>query len=153
MKEVATIVKITGKIAVVQIEKHTECDSCKACAFRNGKSTVKLKALNEAGAVEGDRVIVQAEKDNRLLASFVVYIIPVLTAAAGVLIGAFCLKQEIWMAVLCLVGLAVGFAAVFCFDKIFAKTRGFGMEVIQILQKADTENKIYSKEDNNGKGI
>ena len=44
MKELATVVNTAGKIATVQIEKKPECDSCKMCAFRNGKSRVKVRA-------------------------------------------------------------------------------------------------------------
>ena len=50
MKELATVVNTAGKIATVQIEKKPECDSCKMCAFRNGKSRVKVRALNAVGA-------------------------------------------------------------------------------------------------------
>ena len=48
-----------------------------------GESRVKVRALNAVGAKTGDTVLVKAEKDNRLLASFIVYILPVLFAAAG----------------------------------------------------------------------
>ena len=92
MTERAVVVKTAGRIAVLQIEKKPECDSCKVCAFKAGKSRVKVKALNTAGARAGDEVIVKAEKDNRALASFIVYIIPVLLAgwsAHCVLIGKF----------------------------------------------------------------
>ena len=41
MKERAEVVKTAGRIAVLQIVKTPECDACKACAFRNGKSRVR----------------------------------------------------------------------------------------------------------------
>ena len=83
MREQAIVVKTTGKIAVLRIQKRPECEGCKICAFKEGQSVVKVKAKNTVGAKAGDTVIVQAEKDNRLLASFIVYILPVLFAAAG----------------------------------------------------------------------
>ena len=133
MKELATVVKTAGKIATVQIEKKPECDSCKICAFRNGKSRVKVRALNAVGAKAGDTVLVRAEKDNRLLASFIVYIVPVLLAGAGLLIGFFCFEEELYIALLCLAGLVLGLICVFFCDRALAKTRGFGMEVVQII--------------------
>ena len=93
MKELATVVNTAGKIATVQIEKKPECDSCKMCAFRNGRSRVKVRALNAVGAKPGDTVLVKAEKDNRLLASFIVYIVPVVLAGAGLLVGFFLLRR------------------------------------------------------------
>lgn len=93
MKELATVVNTAGKIATVQIEKKPECDSCKMCAFKNGKSRVKVRALNAVGAKPGDTVLVKAEKDNRLLASFIVYIVPVLLAGSGATGRVFLLRR------------------------------------------------------------
>lgn len=133
MKELATVVKTAGKIATVQIEKKPECDSCKMCAFRNGKSRVKVRAFNAVGAKPGDTVLVRAEKDNRLLASFIVYIVPVVLAGAGLLVGFFCFEEELYIALLCLAGLVLGLTCVFFCDRALSKTRGFGMEVVQII--------------------
>lgn len=138
MKERALVVKTAGRICVVQIEKKPECESCKVCAFRAGKSRVKVKALNVCGAKAGDEVIVRADKDNRALASFIVYIVPVLLAGLGVLIGALCFEKELWVALLCIAGLALGFGAVFTADRFLARSRGFGIEAVEIC---DTENK------------
>ena len=132
MRERAFVVKTAGKTAVLQIEKSPACEGCRICAFKAGKSRVKVKARNSAGAKKGDTVIVQAEKDNRTLASFIVYIVPVLLAGVGALVGALCALAELYIALLCLAGLALGFAAVFCIDKLLARSRGFGMEVVEI---------------------
>ena len=132
MRERAIVVKTAGKTAVLQIEKSPACEGCRICAFKAGKSRVKVKARNSAGAKKGDTVIVQAEKDNRTLASFIVYIVPVLLAGAGALVGALCALAELYIVLLCLAGLALGFAAVFCIDKLLARSRGFGMEVVEI---------------------
>ena len=145
MKEIATVVKTAGKVAVLEIVKRPECDGCKICAFRNGKSRVKVKAYNSAGARAGDNVVVRAEKDHRALASFIVYIVPVLLACAGVLAGVFLFEKEVYTALLCLAGLAVGFLAVFAADKILSKRRGFGMEVVEILQN-NAEGAILDEE-------
>ena len=132
MRERATVLKTAGKIAVLQIEKSPACEGCRICACKAGKSRVKVKALNAAGAKKGDTVIVQAEKDNRTLASFFAYIVPVLLAGAGVLIGALCKLEELYIVLLCLGGLALGFGAVFAIDKLLARSGGFGMEVVEV---------------------
>ena len=132
MGERAIAEKPGEKTAVLQIEKSPACDGCRICAFKAGKSRVKVKARNSAGATKGDTVIVQAEKDNRTLASFIVYIVPVLLAGVGALVGALCALAELYIVLLCLAGLVLGFAAVFCLDKLLARSRGFGMEVVEI---------------------
>ncbi len=157
MKERAYVVKTAGKIAVLQIEKSPACEGCKVCAFKAGKSRVKVKALNTAGAQKGDTVIVRAEKDNRTLASFVAYILPVLFAGAGVLVGALCKWEELYIVLLCLGGLALGFAAVFGIDRLLARSRGFGMEVIEVCGCAGSEqtdrNINDHSEEQNGKDV
>lgn len=55
MRERATVLKTAGKIAVLQIEKSPACEGCRICAFKAGKSRVKVKALNAAGAKKGTR--------------------------------------------------------------------------------------------------
>lgn len=62
MRERATVVKAAGKIATVRIVKNPQCESCRACAFKNGKSTVNVKAKNEIGAAVGDSVTVAAKR-------------------------------------------------------------------------------------------
>lgn len=148
MTERAIVLRTFGRIATVQIEKKPECDGCKVCAFKEGKSRVKVKALNTAGARAGDAVLVRAEKDNRLLASFLAYVPPVLFAAAGVLVGSLAIRSELWAALLCIAGIAVGFFAVWLADRFVSKTKGFGMEVVEIIH--DNEKK---EENEHGEGI
>lgn len=147
MRERATVLKTAGKIAVLQIEKSPACEGCRICAFKAGKSRVKVKALNAAGAKKGDTVIVQAEKDNRTLASFFAYIVPVLLAGAGVLIGALCKLEELYIVLLCLGGLALGFGAVFAIDKLLARSGGFGMEVVEVCPAQPEGAKSAAKTD------
>lgn len=156
MREEATVVRATGRIAVLRIEKKPACEGCKVCAFKAGQSTVKVKAFNRAGAKAGERVIVAAEKDRRALASFIVYILPVLLAGAGVAVGALALGSELWAALLCLAGAALGFAAVFGLDKLLAKTRGFGMEVVGIVcgqPPAEASENLNKENEQDGKNV
>ena len=133
MREQAIVVKTTGKIAVLRIQKRPECEGCKICAFKEGQSVVKVKAKNTVGAKAGDTVIVQAEKDNRLLASFIVYILPVLFAAAGAAVGFLALDDQLWAALCCVAGLVLGFAAVFLLDKWAVRSRRFRLEVVLVF--------------------
>jgi len=149
MKEKATVIKTTGKIATVQIIKSPQCESCKACAFKNGKSTVKVKAKNDLEAKSGDEVYIACEKDNRTLASFLVYIVPVIFLGIGAIIGYFCFKKELYTVLLCLGLLVLGFLFVFTADKLLSKSKGFGMEIIEIINNDITpEEAQENKEDN-----
>lgn len=145
MQENAIVIKannnaVSGKsIAVIKILKHAECDGCKACAFRSGKNYVTLKALNRINAKVGDNVIVKTEKDNRLFASFLVYVVPLLVGFLGLLIGTFAFEKEIFSIILCLSGIILGYIIVVVIDKIVGKRNGFGLEITQILDKIKEE--------------
>ena len=55
-----------------------------------------------------------------------------LTVLENVLIGALCKLEELYIVLLCLGGLALGFGAVFGIDKLLARSGGFGMEVVEV---------------------
>ena len=55
-----------------------------------------------------------------------------LSVEENVLIGALCKLEELYIVLLCLGGLALGFGAVFAIDKLLARSGGFGMEVVEV---------------------
>lgn len=65
---------------------------------------------------------------------------PVLFAGLGVLIGFFVFEKEVYTVLLCLGMLAAGFAAVVIFDRILSKSKGFGMEVVEIINTEQQED-------------
>lgn len=133
MTETAVVIKTNGRTALLRIEKHPECEGCKACAFKNGASTVKVKARNLCGAKTGQKVIVKGEKDNRVLASFIAYLLPVIFVALGLIPGFVFGMAEIYIFLLGMAGLAAGIAVVVILDKVLGKTKGFGLEVYAVL--------------------
>jgi sigma-E factor negative regulatory protein RseC len=134
MKERAEVVKTYKNTATVKIDRKSECSSCKMCAFKSGTNFVKVRAKNDINAKVGDAVIIDLEKDNRLTASFLIYIVPLIFAAAGLLIGNF-LGNEILMFGLCLFMLVLGYIIIALIDKKLSDKKGFSPEIVQILSK------------------
>ena len=138
MKEIAEVVKADKNVATIKIERKSDCYACNACSFKNNANYVKLRAINTIGAKKGDSVVVEMESNNRLTASFLVYILPLIFAAIGLLIGSF-FDSEIWMFIICLTMLIVGYIIISIIDKRLTNKKGFSPEIMQILLK---ENKI-----------
>jgi len=134
MKERAEVIKISGKTAVVKIDRKSECSSCGMCGFKGKNNFVKLRAKNTADAKAGDIVIIEIENDNRLAASFIVYILPLIFVAAGLIAGYFT-GSEIWMFIICLLMLAIGYIIIAAIDKKLSEKKGFCPEIVQIIQK------------------
>lgn len=127
-----------GKTATVKIGRKAECDGCKMCSFRRGENYVKVRAANPLGAKAGDRVEVFSEKSFTLQASLLVYILPLVFAAAGLICGYF-LGGEVLMFGMCLGFLLLGYIIVAAIDRALAKKRGYVPEIVRIITE-ETEH-------------
>lgn len=131
IRENGVVLKADKNTAVVKLEKKSECSTCGRCSFGRGKNYVKLRAKNLVGAKAGNEVVLQIQKDNRLSAAFYVYIVPLVFAAAGLLIGYFT-GTEIFMFALCLVMLVFGYIIVMLIDKSLSQKKGYAPEIVEI---------------------
>lgn len=74
------VVEVDGEIVKVRIKHHGECHHCGACG---GDLAMLLEARCEGGAKVGDRVLVDLPETEGLKSAFVVYLLPLIGAAAG----------------------------------------------------------------------
>lgn len=80
------VVEVSGHMAKVKTSRHNDCENCGACP---GNSAMILDARNSIGAKPGQRVLVEIKEINMLKAAFTVYILPLLAAFVGAVIGDF----------------------------------------------------------------
>ena len=80
------VVAIEGKMARVKTSRHNDCENCGACP---GNSAIIIEADNAIGAKKGQFVEMEIQERGLLKAIFVVFIIPLLFAVIGALIGLF----------------------------------------------------------------
>jgi sigma-E factor negative regulatory protein RseC len=91
--EQGIVIKIDSSAAWVKTVKSGACKGCSArgsCHALGGSDDAEVKAINEAGAKVGDRIVLSFETSSLLKATFLLYIFPILL----LLIGAF-MGQEI----------------------------------------------------------
>lgn len=73
--------------------KTTRNSACQGCTARNSCHTLsdsqdsEVKALNIAGAREGDRIVLSFETGSLLKATFLIYVFPIIFLIAGAVIG------------------------------------------------------------------
>jgi len=93
IEEVGVVQGVFGDIAEVLVTKQDDCKGCasnKMChAFSRGDGKVLVKALNEAHASVNQRVILAISSETYLLASAVMYLIPIFGLLCGMLLGHF----------------------------------------------------------------
>ena len=80
------VLEVSGRMAKVKTSRHNDCENCGACP---GNSAMVLDARNSIGAKPGQRVLVEIKEINMLKAAFTVYILPLIAAFAGAIVGDF----------------------------------------------------------------
>ncbi len=88
MNKIGIVKELSGKEARVRIQRPSACgENCASCKGGCNLSENDVWALNEAGAVAGDRVELEMQDKRVLIAAALVYIIPLCMLFAGYAIG------------------------------------------------------------------
>jgi len=89
MNKLGFVTATHNNTAVVRLARHTACGECGGCNHGgDGESKEMLvEALNEVGAVVGDRVQVDLESVQVVRAAFIFYAIPLIALLVGVFAG------------------------------------------------------------------
>lgn len=138
MTENGKIIRTENTYAYVRLKKNPNCGGCRMCGFKRGMEYVDVKADNIVGATQGDEVVIETAKDNSIKAAAIVYLLPLLFAALGVLIGYF-LNSEILTVALCLIMLVLGYIIIALIDKKLSKRKDFRPQIIKII-KGETKD-------------
>lgn len=92
MEEEGLVVEVRPgeKTARVKIERRAMCESCGKCGLMSrGMTDIVVNARNDAGAKVGERVLVELPARDVIMSAFIVYMIPLMAAAAGYVLGGF----------------------------------------------------------------
>lgn len=88
--EQGVVIKIDSGAAWVKTVKSGDCKGCSArgaCHSLGGSDDAQVKAINEAGARVGDRIVLSFETSSLLKATFLLYVFPILLLLIGALMG------------------------------------------------------------------
>ena len=88
--EQGIVIKTDSKAAWVKTVKSGNCAGCSArgsCHTKNAGGEMEVKAINEAGARVGDRIVLSLETSSLLKATFLLYVFPILLLIIGAAIG------------------------------------------------------------------
>ncbi len=91
MQETGTVVELQGRhVAMVLCRKSTFCAGCAAmgiCHVGDDGRSMLVETHNVLGAVVGDKVRLASRAGQFLLASFLLYVVPLLALIAGAVLG------------------------------------------------------------------
>ncbi len=90
-QETGTVVKVNKNKIVVKLSAGDHCNVCAAksmCAFQSSDSSVRLLELPKRSNIpEGAQVRLEYKESSRILAAFIVFLLPLLFLLAGYYVG------------------------------------------------------------------
>ncbi len=147
MTEQAVVRSVHGGVARVEAVESDACLSCGArgaCHTLSGDRKREITALNQAGAQEGDRVLLAIPRKAALGAGFLVYIVPIMALIAGAVVGKRLAPDWGWQVQNAAVVLGLG-SLVACWmalrwvSKRLGKRRDFSVTIVRVLQKGEVD--------------
>lgn len=138
MREKAVVVSNRGKEARVEILRSSACDHCQGCEVGRNKKTIKVWADNSIGAKVGQTVEIELEAATMLTATFIAYVIPLLSFILGMSLG---YKGAIAMAIAGfevfalfsgLISMGISFYGVHIYSNRAAKTKRYNSQIVNI---------------------
>ncbi|WP_129597605.1 SoxR reducing system RseC family protein [Anaerophilus nitritogenes] len=86
MNQVGKVIEVLeDHRAQVLMRKHSACGECGACQYGQENMKIKIIAMNQVDAKEGDTVEVNLETQNVLGAAFIAYVIPLIALLIGII--------------------------------------------------------------------
>ena len=148
MKTKATVVEIIDpEIAVVSVERRAACDGChkaadgkgcSVCTLLGGNGETRARAKNTAGAALGDTVEVESRTRRIVGYAALVFLLPVVLAIVGYLVGTVLSLGEGKALLLALGGLLLSFLLIFFYSKLVVARR-VDIEIVSIVRKAEQQ--------------
>jgi len=86
LEEFGVVIEANGNLAKVKAARHGDCENCGACP---GDNAIMMDVQNTISAKPGQRVAFVVHNTSMVIAAFVVYVLPIVVAAAGTAIGWF----------------------------------------------------------------
>ncbi len=83
MRTIGYVGKVGSDSAEVLLGKHAQCAGCGACIAASDTRDRSIAAANDIGAAEGDRVEIEISPGRLVVAAFMMFILPILSALAG----------------------------------------------------------------------
>ena len=140
------VVAVDGENITVELDA---CSFCKSCAAREGcmvsdnprKRTLIMK--NSLGAHEGDLVSFSVEEKGVVLASLLLYLLPVVLLISGLFVGRqvriFGVDSDITMTITAIIFLLISFSIIWIFSFYTRKNKNFIPVLHNIVDEAQSE--------------
>lgn len=141
MREKAIVVSKNGNKAEVEVIRTSACAKCRACSLGSEKKVIKVWVQNDVNANVGQVVEIEIENRALISATFIMYVIPLVSFLLGVILGlnfANTLNiawEEPFSLLTGLLFMSLAFLAIYLNNKRFEKSRMFTSRIVNILDE------------------
>lgn len=149
MTQTAKVIATENGLATVEVVRHSACDGCHkaeeggcaACSLLGGNNTMRTTARNPLGACPGDRVTVEASSRRTIGYAALVFLFPLLLAAAAYAVGNAVATEAIAVGA-AFVAFVLAFLVVFFVSRIALRGR-CDIEITAILDNGDPTEETH----------
>ncbi len=130
--EKGIVTSLQGEKLTVSFNRSPACAGCKACAEGKKENEMVIEAYNDCNAKLGDTVEVSIEDSFVLKATFIMYVIPLITMFIGFLIGN--LHSQLTSFITGIVFLAITYSVIRMNEHRF-QNRNFTAKAVKIVEQ------------------
>ncbi len=136
MIESGVVVEVKDGLALVRVASQSGCEKCSAAGFCNymGENTRVVEVVNTVGAQKGDSVEIGVPSKYTMIAALLIFIVPMVLAIAGVIVGIFLFQTEVAQILGGIIGIVAGILLVKLID-IWVRRTGRLRPRILIIKK------------------
>jgi sigma-E factor negative regulatory protein RseC len=137
------VVSRTGAKAKIQVTVGGGCAGCAShgTCMSSGRVDREITVLNDYNALEGDLVVFESDPGKVVLASFLLWVVPILAMIVGYFAGE-ALGGGVISVVAAFVFLALSFAALALVDRMVSGGRMFHPRIIAVVGPDDDPDEV-----------
>lgn len=151
--QIAKVVDLDDDMVTVKVQRHAMCEKCGVCNLGIVSSNEKtVKVENTLNASEGDYVSLGIKSGAILSASFILYVVPLLTFFLGLVLGNIYgdevgMATDLFSGLLGITFLVITFVIIFLYDKRVRGTNKFKPYIIRIVDENEAKEMLGQEED------
>lgn len=135
LTEQGIVIEVFDGMAKVRATRGASCDGCASKSMCNpmSNSDVVIEAKNELGACVGERVEIAMRPKTFLKASFIAYMIPLISFFIGGIIGKNIGGNDVWAATIGFISMVLCYAGIWIYNKKALKEGKFRPVITEVM--------------------
>ena len=154
MRTQGKVIRLNGEYATVLCHRTSACDGChkladggecSVCSLMGHGPAMETRACNDAGAVVGDRVVLESETSRMLGYAAIVFLLPVVALLGGYLLSDLWTNTELYRYLCGLAAFVLSFVGIRIYSECVIKRRS-EVRVVAVLHTSSASETNLNNE-------